>query len=631
MRGDPQHLTITRLFQRFHSMHYNLRDCEPLLLVDPVVNQTTLDFYGLRSDPLNPDPSAHPYLGSAHRNALAELYYHLEQGEKVPALVGPIGAGKTTLLRLVEKRERAGRRTLLLSRSRSDAGRLPREILGALGINSFQQDVAAVGTDPQDLLAREVRVRGDITLLVDDAQNLDDAGLRLIRSLWVLQASEKSTLKLVLAGSPELQNRLCSPEFEDILEWVPLAALAPAEIEAYIHHRLRMAGWTGNSIFLADACAAIGTRTDGVPKRVNEICSAALELGAMQQVRLIGAEWLDRNDILAATATPGGATWPESFLSRRTATTACVAIFAVVIGTALFYILRDQSRNPRAISSRVSVAVARSIDRTIRGSRGSGSSTTPTLNTLGRAKTGTSSTQPTRPMAASANLPLTNPRNEDATPTLLHSPVVSSLPQSNSVQSPAGSRHALEQSGVAQPAEPAFITSGNSPSLPREPQEPVAAVNAAFEADRRIALGNSISGRALQTPYVPNGSIAAITNTEKASDEVMIGDAYMRLADYGQALTRYQNALGMTPDSKKVQQKVSEARGAEAAKESAVINGEKSSAAMRLGDAYLLRGNYDKAISSFEGALKFTPGNRKVQERLQRAIHAKAAEDAVLR
>jgi tetratricopeptide (TPR) repeat protein len=111
----------------------------------------------------------------------------------------------------------------------------------------------------------------------------------------------------------------------------------------------------------------------------------------------------------------------------------------------------------------------------------------------------------------------------------------------------------------------------------------------------------------------------------------MIGDAYMRLGNYGLALRRYQNALSLNPGSKEVDQKIRRARGAEAARESILINDEKASVAIRSGEAFMLRGDYHRAIYSFESALKLTPGSAGLRERLERAYRAKAAENAVLR
>src|SRR5947209_44296 len=243
-------------------MHDNARSHEPLVLRDRVLNRATLDYYGLVGDPFNAEPSPHPYIGPAHAKALAALYYHLEQGVKVPVLIGPSGVGKTTVLRLVEKRERAHRRTLLVSSAPCDLLRLEREILGALGTSSFQLDEAGAGAKVHEVLAGDAAPCGTITLFVDDAQDLNDVGLKLIRSLSPLQVREKNKLKLVLAGSTELENRLSLLELEGILEPVPLAPLAPVEIEAYTRHRFRLAGGAKDSIFLADACEAIGARTE---------------------------------------------------------------------------------------------------------------------------------------------------------------------------------------------------------------------------------------------------------------------------------------------------------------------------------------------------------------------------------
>jgi tetratricopeptide (TPR) repeat protein len=51
---------------------------------------------------------------------------------------------------------------------------------------------------------------------------------------------------------------------------------------------------------------------------------------------------------------------------------------------------------------------------------------------------------------------------------------------------------------------------------------------------------------------------------------------------------------------------------------------------IRLGDAYMNLGEYDKAINCFSRAIMFSPGNKEAQERVGRARRAKAAEDSVL-
>jgi hypothetical protein len=51
---------------------------------------------------------------------------------------------------------------------------------------------------------------------------------------------------------------------------------------------------------------------------------------------------------------------------------------------------------------------------------------------------------------------------------------------------------------------------------------------------------------------------------------------------------------------------------------------------LRLGDTYMTRGEYDKALLSFARALAATPDDQEVQEKIKRARRAKMAEENIL-
>ena len=74
-----------------------------------------LDFYGLKEDPfgVTPDPR-YLYLGGAHREALASLYYGIESGRGFMALIAKPGMGKTTLLFQVLERFQTQAQTALI-------------------------------------------------------------------------------------------------------------------------------------------------------------------------------------------------------------------------------------------------------------------------------------------------------------------------------------------------------------------------------------------------------------------------------------------------------------------------------------------------------------------------------------
>jgi Tfp pilus assembly protein PilF len=48
------------------------------------------------------------------------------------------------------------------------------------------------------------------------------------------------------------------------------------------------------------------------------------------------------------------------------------------------------------------------------------------------------------------------------------------------------------------------------------------------------------------------------------------------------------------------------------------------------GDDYMRRGEYARAITNYEAALAFSPGNEQLQRRIERARRAKATEAQIL-
>ncbi|MBI1983749.1 MAG: tetratricopeptide repeat protein [Acidobacteria bacterium] len=60
------------------------------------------------------------------------------------------------------------------------------------------------------------------------------------------------------------------------------------------------------------------------------------------------------------------------------------------------------------------------------------------------------------------------------------------------------------------------------------------------------------------------------------------------------------------------------------------VDSKEVSGALTLGNFYLDRGEYEKAIAEFQKGLRLDPSNSKLQESLKRAQRAKAAEERIL-
>ncbi|MGB9432665.1 MAG: AAA family ATPase, partial [Candidatus Acidiferrum sp.] len=137
-----------------------------------------LDFYQLKEQPFGVTPDPHfLYLSGSHREALASLFYGVETGRGLMALVAPPGMGKTTLLfRLLEHLRRSAR-TAFLFQTQCDSFGLMRYLMGDLGIDTRGQDFVTMHEQLNELLVREANNGKRFVLVIDEAQNLDDSVL----------------------------------------------------------------------------------------------------------------------------------------------------------------------------------------------------------------------------------------------------------------------------------------------------------------------------------------------------------------------------------------------------------------------------------------------------------------------
>ncbi|HLB87166.1 MAG TPA: AAA family ATPase, partial [Terriglobales bacterium] len=201
-----------------------------------------LEFYKLREQPfgVTPDPRF-LYLSPTHREALASLFYGIETGRGFLALVAEPGMGKTTLLfQLMERLQRSAR-TVLLFQTQCDSRELLRYLMGSLGFDNSGQDIVVMHEKLNEALAREMLAGRRFVLIVDEAQNLDSSALETLRLLSDFETPSAKLLQILLAGQPELANKLASPALVQLRQRIAiLGRLEPfsrAETTRYIEHR----------------------------------------------------------------------------------------------------------------------------------------------------------------------------------------------------------------------------------------------------------------------------------------------------------------------------------------------------------------------------------------------------------
>ena len=245
-------------------------------------------FYGLTSQPfqLNPDP--HFYFGSKqHRRAKAYLDYGVSRNDGFIVITGEIGAGKTTIVRsLLDSLAHSNIVTGQLVTTQLDAEDTLRMVGAAFGFRVQGIPKAELLSTLEAYLITQTSQGKRCLLVVDEAQNLTPRAVEELRMLSNFQLGNQSLLQSFLVGQPEFREILQRPEMEQFRQRVAatchIGPLDQAETEAYIVHRLKCAGSSGEPAFEPSAYPAIHEASQGIPRRINSICDRVLLLGYME-------------------------------------------------------------------------------------------------------------------------------------------------------------------------------------------------------------------------------------------------------------------------------------------------------------------------------------------------------------
>jgi general secretion pathway protein A len=253
------------------------------------------EFFGLRELPfdLSPDPR-YLYLTARHSEALANLQYGISARKGLTLLIGEAGTGKTTLVRAaLESKACRSARALYLNNPTLTRGEFLEFLADGFGLGSdaATSKAALLKQLERELISR--RQRGMITaLVIDEAQSLPYELLEEIRLLANIETNTEKLLPLVLAGQPELADRLNEPSLRQLKQRVALrctlGSLTREETSAYITGRIRHAGGERALLFTPEAVDVIYQQSRGVPRTISVICDNALVSGFALQQKPVG-------------------------------------------------------------------------------------------------------------------------------------------------------------------------------------------------------------------------------------------------------------------------------------------------------------------------------------------------------
>jgi general secretion pathway protein A len=245
-----------------------------------------LRFFGLRELPfeLTPNPR-YLFLTPQHREALSNLQYGLFSAKSITVLIGEAGTGKTTLLRAALESERCRHISCVsLNNPALTRGEFVELLAARFGLGAHAAESKAAMLEELERVLVERRTRGEITaMVVDEAQTLASDLLEEIRLLANIETSTDKLLPVILAGQPELRERLNEPGLRQLKQRVALRCeISPFTLEetaAYIATRIKLAGGEATRLFTREAVMLIHEQSRGIPRTINVLSDNALLTG----------------------------------------------------------------------------------------------------------------------------------------------------------------------------------------------------------------------------------------------------------------------------------------------------------------------------------------------------------------
>ncbi len=237
-------------------------------------------YFGLKGIPFSLSPDTSYFFAYGHyADALNTLLVAVRTGEGFIKVTGEVGTGKTLLCRKLMNIIGDKFKIVYIPNPQLSSFGLHVALAEELGlkITRYVHRLNKMITDKLlELAAQGKRV----VLCIDEAQAMPEETMESLRLLTNLETEKFKLIHVVMFGQPELDELLNRRSVRQLKQRITfsyqLQPLDRAGMDAYIMHRLVVAGYQGGMIFEQKALEKLETASRGIPRLINILCHKSL-------------------------------------------------------------------------------------------------------------------------------------------------------------------------------------------------------------------------------------------------------------------------------------------------------------------------------------------------------------------
>lgn len=249
-------------------------------------------YFGLKEIPFSLSPDTSYFFAYGHyANALNTLLVAIRSGEGFIKVTGEVGTGKTLLCRKLMNTLQDKVKILYIPNPQLTAFGLQVAVAEELGlkITRYSHRMNKMISDKLLEIAGEGK---RVVLCIDEAQAMPEETMESLRLLTNLETEKFKLIQVVMFGQPELDTLLNRNSVRQLKQRITFSyRLLPLDkpgMDAYILHRMVVAGFQGGMIFDTKALEKLHQASRGIPRLVNILCHKSLLVSYGQGTRSVG-------------------------------------------------------------------------------------------------------------------------------------------------------------------------------------------------------------------------------------------------------------------------------------------------------------------------------------------------------